>query len=219
MIRRRAVLGASGLAVASGLAGCSVLGSDESDVGQPARFGRGATAPANPEVVALSDTAAGGRPKGRLESSTAAFEKEGGEIVVVSYHRVAAGAAAFSSEWRYADVGATHDWTAADGELTATETNMTTVDADSPDVAFRLAAEASEGSRSWRVVLPEPSTQSVAYRFRSEFEPATSVTDGDELATVTGSTELTDGSLIGGTTTVETEHALVYGDMATDENE
>ncbi|WP_323674596.1 hypothetical protein [Halorubellus sp. PRR65] len=210
MVRRRSVLGVGALAGASALAGCSVLGSESE--GTPARFGRGATAPADPELVALDDARAGSGPRGVLESSTAAFERADGTLVVVSFHRVRSGASAFGSDWRYANVRGEHDWTAADGRVTAAETNMTSVDADSPDAAFRLAASTGDRTRSWRVVLPEPSTQGVAYRFRTTFDPATEFTDGDALATIRGGTRLTDGSVLDGTQTVDATLELVYGD-------
>jgi len=213
MVSRRSVLGASGLGVASALAGCSALGGSEGEAGVPARFGRGASAPADPTVVALADSTAGGESKGRLESSSAAFEREGGGLVVVSYHRVAVG----GSGWKYADVRATHDWTAMDGGVAGTETNMTTVEADSPDAAFRLVSERGDGVRSWRAVLPEPSTQAVAYRFRTAFDPESPPSEDDALATLSGASDLTDGSLLGGTETVETEHELVYGDVPGDD--
>lgn len=209
MPSRRAVLGAGSLAAASGLAGCAASGSES---GEPARFGRGATAPADPELVALDDARSGSGPRGVLESSTAAFERADGSIVVVSFHRVRSGASAFGSDWRYAAVRGEHDWTAAEGAVTAAETNMTTVDADSPDAAFRLASETGDRLRSWRVELPEPSTQGVAYRFRTTFDPASEFADGDALATVRGRTRLTDGSLLDGTETADATLELVYGD-------
>ncbi|MFC6952003.1 hypothetical protein [Halorubellus litoreus] len=216
MPSRRAVLGAGSLAAATGLAGCSALGSSS---GEPARFGRGATAPADPELVALDDARSGGAPRGELESSTAAFERADGSLVVVSFHRVRSGASAFGSEWRYANVRGEHDWRGVDGEVTAAETNMTTVDADSPDAAFRLASETSDRLRSWTVTLPEPSSQGVAYRFRTTFAPATEFTDGDALATIRGRTKLTDGSLLDGTEKVDATLELVYGDTTTDGSE
>lgn len=209
------MLGAGSLAAASGLAGCSVLGSSP---GEPARFGRGATAPADPELVALDDGRVGDQPRGRMESSTAAFERADGSLVVVSFHRVQAGASVFGSDWRYVNVHGEHDWSGVAGSVTASETNMTTIDADSPDVAFRLASETSDRTRAWRVVLPEPSSQAVAYRFRTTFEPATELTDGDALAAIRGRTKLTDGSLLGGSKQLDATLELVYGDT-TAENE
>jgi hypothetical protein len=211
MTSRRSVLGASGLAATVGLAGCAALGSGSSE-GEPARFGRGATAPADPQVVALDETRVGEESKGVLEASTAAFERADGSVVVVSFTRVLAGAATTGSDWRYASIRGEHDWTALDGEVTASETNMTTIDADSPDVAFRLASERGERTRSWRVSPPEPSARSVAYRFRTTFEPANQPTDGDALATIEGGANLTDGSLLFGSDTVDATLELVYGD-------
>jgi hypothetical protein len=208
MVSRRSVLGASGLGAASALAGCSGFRGESGGSGVPARFGRGASAPATSTVVAFADSTAGDASTGRLESSSAAFEREDGELVVVSYHRVVAG----DPGWRYVAVGATHDWTAVSGAVAGVETNMTTGPADSPDAALRLASERGDRTRSWRVVLPEPSTQSVAFRFRTAFEPATELEAGDALTTVSGTTELTDGSFLGERETVATEHVLVHGD-------
>lgn len=203
------MLGAGSVASASALAGCGVLGGE---TGEPARFGRGATAPADPEVVALADAETGERPAGRMASSTAAFERADGRIVVVSFHRIRAGEVAFGTGYRYANVEGVHDWSTVDGTVVGAQTNTTTVDADSPDVAFRVASESSDRSRSWRVVLPEPSTQAVAYRFRTTFDPASAPTEGDALATVRGGSKLTDGSLIGGTKSIDANLELVYGD-------
>ncbi|WP_227132441.1 hypothetical protein [Halorubellus salinus] len=216
MPSRRAVLGAGSLAAASGLAGCSVL---ESSPGEPARFGRGATAPADPELVALDDARVGDQPRGRMESSTAAFERSDGRLVVVSFHRVQAGASAFGSDWRYVNVRGEHDWRDVAGSVTASETNMTTVDADSPDAAFRLVSETSDRTRAWRVRLPEPSSQAVAYRFRTTFEPADPLDDGDALASIRGRTKLTDGSLLGGSTQLDATLELVYGDTTVEGSE
>jgi hypothetical protein len=215
MPSRRIVLGAGAVAAASALAGCSVLGGEE---GEPARFGRGATAPTDPEVVALADAETGERPVGRMASSTAAFERADGRIVVVGFHRIRAGEAAFGSGYRYATVESAHDWSTVEGMMVGAQTNTTTVDADSPDAAFRVASASDDRSRSWRVTLPEPSTDAVAYRFRTTFEPANEPTEGDALATVRGASTLTDGSLFGGTTSIEATLELVYGDT-TVENE
>jgi len=203
------VLGAAATGVAVGVAGCSSAGGES---GSAARFGRGAAAPADPTVVALADSTRGDQPAGRLESSSATFERENGRLVLVSYHRVAAGDAAFSSGWRYVDVRADHDWRDVDGEVVAAETNMTTIPDDSPDESFRLAASAEPGRRTWRVTLPEPDARSVAYRFRTEFESTADLAAGAGLARVVGGTKLTEGGLLGGSEVVETEHALVYGD-------
>lgn len=209
MTGRRELLGATAAGVAAGLAGCADVGDEQ---GSAARFGRGATAPAEPEVVALADSTGGGRPTGRIESSSATFERANGRLVLVSYHRVVAGDAAFSSGWRYVDVRADHDWREVDGEVVAAATNTTTIPVDSPDAAFRLVASSEPGRRTWRVALPEPDTRAVAYRFRTEFEPAGDLAAGTELARVVGGTKLTEGGLLGGNELVETEQSLVYGD-------
>jgi hypothetical protein len=209
MPSRRAVLGAGSVVAASALAGCGVLGGED---GEPARFGRGATAPADPEVVALADAETGEAPAGRMASSTAAFERADGRIVVVGFHRIRAGEVAFGSGFRYANVESAHDWSATEGSVVGEQTNTTTVDADSPDAAFRVASASGDRSRSWRVALPEPSTDAVAYRFRTTFDPAGQPTAGDALATVRGASKLTDGSLLGGTKSVEATLELVYGD-------
>ena len=203
------MLGAGSVAAASALAGCGGLGGED---GEAARFGRGATAPADPEVVAVADAETGARPAGRMASSAAAFERADGRIVVVGFHRVRAGEVAFGSGYRYAKVRSTHDWSAVEGSVVGVQTNTTTVDADSPDAAFRVASEAGDRSRSWRVDLPEPGTDAVAYRFRTTFEPANAPAEGDALATVRGASKLTDGSLIGGTTSIDATLELVYGD-------
>lgn len=205
------MLGTGSVAAASALAGCGALGGEE---GEPARFGRGATAPADPEVVALADAETGGRPAGRMASSTAAFERADGRIVVVGFHRIRAGEVAFGSGYRYANVRSAHDWSAVEGSVVGAQTNTTTVDADSPDAAFRVASETGDRSRSWRVDLPEPATDAVAYRFRTTFDPASAPAEGDALATVRGASTLTDGSLVGGTTSIEATLELVYGDTS-----
>lgn len=203
------MLGTGSVVAASALAGCGTLGGEEGD---PARFGRGATAPADPEVVALADAETGEEPVGRMASSTAAFERADGRIVVVSFHRIRAGEVAFGSGYRYANVEGVHDWSTVEGSMVGAQTNTTTVAADSPDVAFRVASASSDRSRSWRVDLPEPSTDAVAYRFRTTFEPASAPTEGDALATVRGASKLTDGSLIGGDGSIEASLDLVHGD-------
>jgi hypothetical protein len=209
MLSRRAVLGTGSVVAASALAGCGALGDSE---GEPARFGRGATAPADPELVAVADAETGSRPVGRMASSTAAFERADGRIVVVGFHRIRAGEVTFGSGFRYANVESVHDWSAVEGSLVAAQTNTTTVDADSSDAVFRVLSESADRSRSWRVNLPDPSTDAVAYRFRTTFEPASAPTTGDALATVRGGSELTDGSLFGGRKSVEATLELVYGD-------
>jgi len=205
------VLGVGSVAAASALAGCNVLGGED---GESARFGRGATAPADPEVVAVADAETGAEPVGRMASSTAAFERADGRIVVVGFHRVRAGEVAFGSGYRYANVRSTHDWSAVEGSVVGAQTNTTTVDEESPDAAFRVASETGDRSRSWRVTLPEPATDAVAYRFRTTFEPANAPAEGDALATVRGASKLTDGSLLGGTKSIEATLELVYGDTS-----
>jgi hypothetical protein len=210
---RRSLLAASGTAVATAVAGCSVL-ADAS--GSPANVREHRDLrPEAGSVVARATAAATGCPRGHVTLRATAYERSGDDLQVLTAIDVRPGARACESDWRHGGIDVTHDWAelAPESEAFVSDTTSNVVYTDDTDPEVRLGKTGSSEAGEWQVRratddggIPEQ------YRFHSTYVGATGLADGDDLATVTVDVPFSTGGLLGKSETVARSRTLTYGD-------
>lgn len=209
MASRRALLAAVATSATGG--GCATLVGTQ---GTPGSFRDDwARAPDDADIVARSVDDAEGAAEGSIRTVGTAYENtEPHEVVLVSEHRVRAGALGSSSGWEHSGIEVTHDWTAGGRQTSLVSYSSNTPQTDDADPDVRTRNHTSGEIGHWEVTQTRPSDSVTTYRFRStgisEREPAT----GEDLLATGATARFAESGWFGESSELAVDLSLTYGE-------